>query len=78
VTIIRPHHPLRGQQFDVLREGKELTLRLHDGTSMRILRQWTDADVDGAVHRSAAVAEGIYTTEALRRLFALVDALKSR
>lgn len=56
-------------------EGKErLTVALSDGTSMRILRQWTDADgVDAPEAR-----EGIYTTESLRRLIALVEALASR
>jgi hypothetical protein len=59
-------------------EGKQrLTLRINDGSTMRILRQWTDADGDGAGSESP-VREGIYTTESLRRLFSLIDAFKSR
>jgi len=56
-------------------EGKQhLTVALSDGTSMRILRQWTNADgIDASDAR-----EGIYTTESLRRLLLLVDALQSR
>ena len=77
MTITRPYHPLQGRQFDVLMEGKErITLRLSDGTSMRILRQWTDAD--GANLCEAQTRAGIYTAESLRRLIALVDALMSR
>ncbi len=75
VTITRRHHPLQGQSFEVLMEGRErLTVALSDGTSMRILRQWTDADgVDTTEAR-----EGIYTTESLRRLIALIEALAGR
>jgi len=75
VTITRRHHPLQGQSFEVLMEGKQhLTVALSDGTSMRILRQWTNADgIDASDAR-----EGIYTTESLRRLLLLVDALQSR
>jgi hypothetical protein len=57
-------------------EGKEvLTVALSDGTSMRILRQWTDAD---STDVTEVVCARIYTTESLRRLIALVDALIGR
>jgi hypothetical protein len=77
VTVTRRHHPLEGQQFDVLMEGKQrLTLRINDGSTMRIPRQWTDAD--GVDTDQPPVREGIYTTESLRRLFSLIDAFKDR
>jgi hypothetical protein len=57
-------------------EGKEvLTVALSDGTSMRILRQWTDADGTDVTEPACA---RIYTTESLRRLIALVEAFSGR
>ena len=77
MRVIRRHHPLYGREFEVLMEGKQrVTLRLENGTSMHILREWTDAD--GKVDLSPRAREGIYTVESLRRLFALIDALTRR
>ena len=77
VTVIRRHHPLRGQQFEVLQGGKELiTVRLTDGTPMRIPRHWTDAD--GAPPADTSPNEFALTVESLRRLIELVDAFFQR
>jgi len=44
-TIIRRHHPLINQQLALLSVGKEtVVVRLPDGSSMKILRRWTDVD----------------------------------
>ena len=44
-TIIRRHHPLINQQLALLSEGKKtVVVRLPDGSSMKILRRWTDVD----------------------------------
>ena len=44
-TIIRCHHPLIDQQLALLSVGKKtVVVRLPDGSSMKILRRWTDVD----------------------------------
>jgi len=77
VTVIRPHHPLRGEQFEVLIGGpRQIVIRLRDGSTMRIPRVWTDAD--GARSDSPPPSETVFTVEALRELLELVSALKAR
>ncbi len=74
VTIVRPHHPLRGRRYDVLQSGKQrLRLRIDGDTSMYIPRAWTDADGPITPRR-----EEILTIEVLRRLIALVEAYLKR
>ena len=76
VTIIRPHHPLQQQPLEVLRGGKrKITVKHPDGASMRIPREWTDAD---GVNSDSNDRNCVFTTEALRRLIGLVDALLKR
>ena len=71
VTLTRRHHPLRGQEMEVVLGGPRIiVVRLRDGTSMRVPRAWTDADgaqVEGP--------ENIFTVESLHELAALLDAL---
>ena len=77
MIITRRHHPLRGQQFEVLQGGKkQITIRMQDGTSMRIPRHWTDAD--GDTPTSASQLESVFTVDSLRRLFELVEAFSRR
>jgi hypothetical protein len=77
VAITRRHHPLNGQQFEVLQGGKErLTLRMRDGLSMRIPRRWTDAD--GAPAADRCQGESVFTAESMRRLLELVAAFSRR
>jgi hypothetical protein len=77
VVITRRHHPLLGQQFEVLQSGKmRITIRLKDGTSMRVPRHWTDAD--GDIAKSSSQHETALTNESMRRLFELVDAFSRR
>jgi len=77
ITITRRHHPLQSQQFDVAIGGrKRITIRLDDGTTMRIPRGWTDAD--GGRPQDERQRDGVLTIDSLRRLFDLIDALASR
>ena len=76
VTIIRPHHPLRGQRFEVLHTGtRQLVVRALDGVAMRLPREWTDAD--GAP--AAEVGTGaVFSVQAIRALLETVEALRRR
>jgi hypothetical protein len=77
VTITRPHHPLHGQEFEVLRGGNErITIRLADGTSMLAPRRWTDAD--GVMPSEGRRRGGFFTIHSLRRLVVLVEAFLGR
>ena len=78
MTVTRRHHPLEGQQFEVLLAGREhLAIRLKDGSSMRIPRAWTDAD--GAQARTDPQrTPSALTGVALRELVELLDALRGR
>jgi len=68
---------LRGQGFDVLQGGKErITIRLVDGMSMRIRRDWTDAD--GVDPSTKNAHERFFRVESLRELIELVDAFSRR
>ena len=45
-TVVRRHHPLCGQKLELLFCGgkRTVTVRLHDGSSMKLPRRWTDLD----------------------------------
>jgi hypothetical protein len=78
VEVTRRHHPLYGQELDVLHANKViLTIRMADGSTMKMPRAWTNA---GGV--AAPVAEpphcGVFTIEAVRELIHLVCALRHR
>ncbi len=55
--------------------NKELLVQLDDGSAMKLPRAWTDADGTAAPVRCQ---ETRFTPESMRRLMALVDALKER
>ena len=75
VVIVRRHHPLQGREFEVLMEGKNyLAIRLRDGSSMKIPRDWTD--VDGKANESEPAIGSILTSEAIRELIELTDAVR--
>ena len=77
VEVTRRHHPLHGRELEVIHANKVmLTIRLADGSTMKMLRAWTNAG--GA---ATAVAEPrccVLTIEAVRELIHLVCALRHR
>ena len=76
-VITRRHHPLQGQQFEVLQGGRErITLRLTDGASIRLPRHWTDAD--GVAPDASRWCESVLSVEAVRRLLELIEAFLRR
>jgi hypothetical protein len=77
VTITRRHHPLLGQQLDVWRVNKSiLVLTLHDGSRVKLPREWTD--LDGSVPDCALDGDSRFTVSGLRELIHLVEQLRNR
>ena len=75
-TITRRHHPLNGQTLELLSVGKAtVVVRLGDGSSMKILRRWTD--VDGAACTELA-GDSVLSLRGLRELLSLFTALRAR
>lgn len=75
VRVTRRHHPLQGEDVEVLIEGRgqHLVVQLPDGSSMRIPRAWTDAD--GAAEPPERIT--IFTVRALRELIEIAGALRT-
>ena len=77
VRVTRAHHPLLGQEFEVLKvSAKNVVVQLPDGSRLRLPRQWTD---DG----SPVAADGCeeanrLTIDGLQCLLRLVRALRER
>lgn len=76
VNITRRHHPLKGVSVQVLKGGKDLIVRLRDGSTTRLPRCWTDAD--GVPESSTPQLSLLLSVESLRELICLLDALKQR
>jgi len=75
--VTRPHHPLHGQELEVLTHGtRHIVVRSPDGLSMKLPRSWTD--VDGTDCRGDSSGDAIFTVESLRELGVLVEALARR
>jgi hypothetical protein len=77
VKVTRRHHPLLDQEFDVLKADKHtLTIRLADGSALKMPRAWTDAaDASSGVH---AATPSVFSVISLRDLVTLVDTLRNR
>ncbi|MCC6194850.1 MAG: hypothetical protein IT518_10325 [Burkholderiales bacterium] len=76
LTIIRRHHPLETKELELLSGGKTwVVLRLADGSALKILRRWTDAD--GAVCTELA-GHSQLALGGLRELLALLERLRAR
>jgi hypothetical protein len=77
VTVSRRHHPLYGRELEVLKADRAIiTIRLPDGSAMKIPRAWTDSD--GSAVCVEPLVPSVFTIEAVRELIHLVDALHSR
>ena len=76
VRVIKRHHPLEGQELELVRNGKsQLVVRNPDGMTMRIPRTWTDVDgADGAL----ILSETQLTIITLRSLLHLTQLLGGR
>jgi hypothetical protein len=77
VEVTRRHHPLFGRELEVIRANKVmLTIRLHDGSTMKVLRAWTNAG------RATRVVEpprcSVLSNEGVRGLIDLVSAMRRR
>ena len=77
VTITRPHHPLAGKTLAALQIGRKVVVvRLVDGSTMRVPREWTTAgDVAPPIDAGQLT---LCSVDDLRRLVVLVDALRQR
>jgi hypothetical protein len=78
VEVTRRHHPLYGRELEVIQANKVvLTIRLANGSTMKMPRAWTNAG-----GTAAAVVEprryDVLTIEAVRELIDLVCALRNR
>ncbi|MEW6744960.1 MAG: DUF5372 family protein [Planctomycetota bacterium] len=77
VTIVRRHHPLQGQSFEVLRVGKtHLVVQSADGMSLKLPCEWTD--VDGLPPPPSDSFLTKLSVGSIRELLALVAALRAR
>lgn len=75
-TIIRRHHPLINQQLTLLSEGrKTVVVRLADGSSLKILRRWTDVDGIACTDLTGNSEISLY---GLKELLSLFMALRER
>ena len=75
-TIIRRHHPLINQQLALLSVGRQtVTVRLPDGSSMKILRRWTDVD---GIACTDLNGDSEISLQGLKELLSLFMALRER
>ena len=75
-TIIRRHHPLINQQLALLSVArKTVTVQLPDGSSMKILRPWTDVDGIACTDLNGDSAISVH---GLKELLSLFMALRER
>ena len=75
--MIRRHHPLVSQDLEVLSATKTaVVVRLLNGSSMKIPRQWTDAD--GAQVCPDLQGESKLSIQGLREFLQLLEALRKR
>jgi len=81
VTVSHPHHPLCGQQVEVVRVRRgvdpDLVVRLPDGRHASIAQSWTTEPHRPAGERPAAAAP-LLAADGLRELAALVARLRER
>ena len=73
-TVSSRHHPLHGQELEVLTHGKRhVVVRSPERLSMKLPRSWTD--MDGVGFGGDSSGDAIFTVESLRELGVLLEAL---
>ncbi len=81
MTVSHPHHPLHGQQVEVVhvRRGADpdLIVRLPDGRHAAIAQSWT-TEPDRPAAECPAAAASLLAADGLRELAALVAHLRER
>jgi Family of unknown function (DUF5372) len=79
VTIIHPHHPLRGQRCEVLRlrrgANPDIILRLPDGSRAAIALSWTD-DGNVAAHERPDAEFQLLDLNGLRQAAQLIEHMR--
>jgi len=76
ITIVRRHHPLEGQQLEVLSAaGSTVAVRLTDGSALKLPRRWTDAEGLSCTELSG---DSPFTLQGLRELLRLFVSLRQR
>ena len=77
VEVTRRHHPLIGRELEVIEANKvTLTIRLANGSTMKMPRAWTNAG--GATGVVEPLRCSVLTIEGVRELINLVRALRRR
>jgi hypothetical protein len=77
VRVTRRHHPLKGQQFEVLHASSDnVVVQLSNGSRLRLPRRWTDDS--GTVDARSDEELTRITLDGLRRLLRLARALRER
>ncbi len=77
IRVIRRHHPLVSQDLEVLSASKTaVVVRLLNGSSLKVPRQWTDAD--GAQACPELQGESRFSIQGLREFLHLLEALRKR
>ena len=76
VRVTRRHHPLLGQDFEVLTaSSNNVVVGLRDGSRLKLPRGWTDA---GGAEVDRDSPESVVTLDGLRRVLELVATMKER
>jgi len=82
VTVSHPHHPLCGQQVEVIRVRRgadpDLIVRLPDGRHAAIAQSWTTEPHRPADDERPAAAAPLLAAEGVRELATLVARLRER
>lgn len=80
ITVTHPHHPLRGQQLELVRvlQGvdSKLFVRHPEGRCFRIPRDWTDFEDRQAAH-PVAPPERLLDISGLREVTVIISSIQN-
>jgi hypothetical protein len=75
--VVRRHHPLVGQRFQVIRAGKAfLVLLLADGSHLKMPSCWTSISYDPS--DDSLRQESVFTSASISALLELIQILSRR